>query len=100
MPNDNSRSNLLRCDARMDAIAPATVSKRRDRPYRSGRSPDWLKIKNRKHPAMARAKDSSGEQAENHLRRNARDGRARVAGLWQRLSLQPLGRDQRLSMAR
>jgi len=30
------------------------VSKRRDRPYRGGPSKDWLKIKNREHPAMAR----------------------------------------------
>ena len=30
------------------------VSKRRDRPYRAGRSQDWRKIKNRKHPAMSR----------------------------------------------
>jgi bifunctional non-homologous end joining protein LigD len=30
------------------------VSKRRDRPYRGGRSPDWIKVKNRKHPAMER----------------------------------------------
>jgi len=29
------------------------VSKRRDRPYRAGRSTDWVKIKNRKHPADA-----------------------------------------------
>jgi bifunctional non-homologous end joining protein LigD len=28
------------------------VSKRRDRPYRAGRSPDWIKVKNRQHPAM------------------------------------------------
>jgi bifunctional non-homologous end joining protein LigD len=28
------------------------VSKRADRPYRGGRSPDWVKVKNRKHPAM------------------------------------------------
>jgi bifunctional non-homologous end joining protein LigD len=28
------------------------VSKRRDRPYRGGRSPHWIKVKNRKHPAM------------------------------------------------
>ena len=26
------------------------VSKRRDRPYRAGRSPDWLKAKNPDHP--------------------------------------------------
>jgi bifunctional non-homologous end joining protein LigD len=34
------------------------VSKRRDRPYRAGRSPDWIKVKNRKHPAMSRVADS------------------------------------------
>jgi bifunctional non-homologous end joining protein LigD len=30
------------------------VSKRRDRPYRAGRSPYRVKVKNRKHPAMNR----------------------------------------------
>jgi hypothetical protein len=34
------------------------VSKRVDRPYRAGRSPDWVKVKNRKHPAMERVKDA------------------------------------------
>jgi len=34
------------------------VSKRADRPYRAGRSPDWVKVKNRKHPAMHRVKVS------------------------------------------
>jgi len=34
------------------------VSKRRDRPYRGGRSPHWVKIKNRMHPAMERVMDS------------------------------------------
>ena len=34
------------------------VSKRRDRPYRAGRSPDWVKVKNRKHPAMERVKEA------------------------------------------
>ncbi|WP_245321306.1 RNA ligase family protein [Bradyrhizobium sp. NAS96.2] len=34
------------------------VSKHRDRPYRAGRSLDWIKVKNRKHPAMSRVKDS------------------------------------------
>ena len=34
------------------------VSKRRDRPYRGGRSPDWLKVKNRKHPAMERVMEA------------------------------------------
>ena len=34
------------------------VSKHRDRPYRSGRSPHWIKVKNRKHPAMERVMES------------------------------------------
>jgi ATP-dependent DNA ligase len=34
------------------------VSKRRDSIYRSGRSPNWIKVKNRSHPAMARVRDS------------------------------------------
>jgi bifunctional non-homologous end joining protein LigD len=33
------------------------VSKRRDRPYRAGRSPHWIKVKNPASPAMTRAKD-------------------------------------------
>ena len=33
------------------------VSKHRDRPYRAGRSPHWIKVKNAKSPAMNRAKD-------------------------------------------
>jgi bifunctional non-homologous end joining protein LigD len=28
------------------------VSKHRDRPYRGGRQKHWIKVKNRKHPAM------------------------------------------------
>jgi bifunctional non-homologous end joining protein LigD len=36
------------------------VSKRRDRPYQAGRSKHWLKIKNRKHPAMSRLMDAFG----------------------------------------
>jgi bifunctional non-homologous end joining protein LigD len=34
------------------------VSKRRDRPYRGGRSKDWVKVKNRAHPAMARVMEA------------------------------------------
>jgi ATP-dependent DNA ligase len=33
------------------------VSKRADRPYRAGRSKDWV-MKNRKHPAIYRVKDA------------------------------------------
>jgi bifunctional non-homologous end joining protein LigD len=34
------------------------VSKRSDRPYRGGRSKDWIKIKNRKHQAFDRVKET------------------------------------------
>jgi bifunctional non-homologous end joining protein LigD len=34
------------------------VSKRRDSAYRAGRSPSWIKVKNRTHPAMERVKES------------------------------------------
>ena len=34
------------------------VSKRRDRPYRAGRSPDWIKVKNREHPSIERVKEA------------------------------------------
>ena len=34
------------------------VSKRRESVYRAGRSPHWIKVKNRKHPALDRVKDS------------------------------------------
>jgi bifunctional non-homologous end joining protein LigD len=34
------------------------VSKHRDRPYRGGPQKHWIKIKNRKHPAMDRVRES------------------------------------------
>lgn len=36
------------------------LSKRADSRYRGGRSPDWIKVKNPKSPAMNRAKDAFG----------------------------------------
>jgi len=33
------------------------VSKHRERTYKAGRSPDWIKVKNAKSPAMVRAKE-------------------------------------------
>ena len=50
--------NLFRaaCNMGLEGL----VSKRRDRPYRGGRSKDWVKVKNRKHPAMERVMDSFG----------------------------------------
>ena len=34
------------------------VSKRSDRPYHGGRSKDWIKVKNRAHPAMERVMET------------------------------------------
>jgi bifunctional non-homologous end joining protein LigD len=34
------------------------VSKRADRPYRGGRSPDWIKVKNRTHHAFERVREA------------------------------------------
>jgi bifunctional non-homologous end joining protein LigD len=34
------------------------VSKRAGSRYRSGRSPDWVKVKNRQHPAMERVMEA------------------------------------------
>jgi bifunctional non-homologous end joining protein LigD len=34
------------------------VSKRRDRPYRAGRCPHWIKVKNRQHHAFERVKEA------------------------------------------
>jgi ATP-dependent DNA ligase len=36
------------------------VSKRRDRPYQGGRSKHWVKVKNRKHPAMSMVMEAFG----------------------------------------
>lgn len=38
------------CDMGLEGL----VSKRRDRRYGAGRSKDWIKVKNRTHPAMTR----------------------------------------------
>jgi bifunctional non-homologous end joining protein LigD len=45
---------LAACNMGLEGL----VSKRRDRPYRPGRSANWVKVKNRNHPAMSRVRDS------------------------------------------
>jgi ATP-dependent DNA ligase len=42
------------CDMGLEGL----FSKRRDRPYQAGRSKHWIKVKNRKHPAMDRMMES------------------------------------------
>src|SRR4051812_26843556 len=39
---------------RLGTDTPA-LNRRRDRPYCAGRSPDWIKVKNRKHPVLKEA---------------------------------------------
>jgi hypothetical protein len=36
------------------------VLKHRERGYRAGASPNWIKVKNPKHPAMTRAMQAFG----------------------------------------
>jgi bifunctional non-homologous end joining protein LigD len=48
--------DLFRATCRMGL--EGLVSKRRDRPYRAGRSKDWIKVKNRRHPAMSRVMEA------------------------------------------
>ena len=50
--------DLFRAACRM--VLEGLVSKRRDRPYQSGRSKHWVKVKNRKHPAMSRVMGAFG----------------------------------------
>jgi ATP-dependent DNA ligase len=60
------------------------VWKHKDRPYRAGRSPNWVKVKNRAHPAFSRvmAPVSNNTQHKDPVRVG---GRSRVfdsARLW------------------
>jgi bifunctional non-homologous end joining protein LigD len=50
--------DLFRAACRMGL--EGLVSKRRDRPYQAGRSKHWVKVKNRKHPAMSRVMEAFG----------------------------------------
>ena len=50
--------DLFRAACRMGL--EGLVSKRRDRPYQAGRSKHWIKVKNRKHPAMSRVMELFG----------------------------------------
>jgi ATP-dependent DNA ligase len=50
--------HLAACNMGLEGM----VSKRTDRPYRARRSKDWVKVKNRNHPAMDRVMDSFGSR--------------------------------------
>jgi bifunctional non-homologous end joining protein LigD len=58
-------SDFEQCEIRPDLFRHAClmgreglVSKHRERPYRAGRSPHWLKIKNRSHHSIDRVKEA------------------------------------------
>jgi bifunctional non-homologous end joining protein LigD len=54
------------------------VSKRSDRPYRGGRSPHWIKVKNRAHHAYSRVRDAKAGLAGERIlppRRDAFSGK-------------------------
>jgi ATP-dependent DNA ligase len=44
------------------------VSKRKDSAYRSGRSPDWLKMKNANAPAVTREEEEEWGQQETEMK--------------------------------
>ncbi len=54
---DGDGAMIFQHACRMDL--EGIVSKRRDFPYRSGRSKSWIKVKNPKSPAMLRAEDGT-----------------------------------------
>jgi len=53
---DAGGDDIFRAACRMGL--EGLVSKRRDRRQSGGRSRDWIKVKNRQHPAFARVMDS------------------------------------------
>jgi bifunctional non-homologous end joining protein LigD len=48
--------DLFRAACRMGL--EGLVSKHREQPYQAGRSKHWVKVKNRRHPAMYRVMDA------------------------------------------
>jgi ATP-dependent DNA ligase len=57
------------------------VSKRKDSPYRSGRSPDWLKMKNADAPAVKREADEDWGRIRSTLDAELNDFGAQLAML-------------------
>jgi bifunctional non-homologous end joining protein LigD len=53
-----NRARSVRSCFAKPASLEGLVSKHRDRQYRAGPSPNWVKVKNPKHPAMTRVKEA------------------------------------------
>ena len=56
-PAPSARASAPSCSPCLPVGLEGIVSKRLTAPYRSGRSSDWLKVKNPDSPAMVRARD-------------------------------------------
>ena len=64
LPNTSMMRTALRFISRLPDGPPGIVAKRRDRPYPSDRSVDWIKVKNPKGPAVTRCSTSSYDWTE------------------------------------
>jgi hypothetical protein len=60
---NSERSSSWTIPSRLPDGLEGLVSKHRDRPYRAGRSPHWVKVKNRQHHAFSRV---MGRFYDNH----------------------------------
>jgi bifunctional non-homologous end joining protein LigD len=69
--------DLFRAACRMGL--EGMVSKRRDRPYRAGRSPHWIKMKNRKHPAVERVKEAFAQESARKIQGDRDDNSCKPA---------------------
>jgi bifunctional non-homologous end joining protein LigD len=65
--------DLFRAACRMGL--EGLVSKRRDWPYQAGRSRHWIKIKNRKRPAMDRVMETNACELEGDQKQKSRSSR-------------------------
>ena len=70
------------------------VSKHRDRPYRGGRQKHWIKVKNRKHPAMNRVMESFGWRVSNRAPESRKMMCALLLKLWRSANSQRIGKPQ------
>ncbi len=71
-PFEHGEIGLDLFDAACNMGLEGLVSQHRDRSYRAGRSPHWVKVKNPASPAMTRTADvdwSSGSRGTNQRRR-------------------------------
>ena len=57
-PRKSFAQHLRTNRAEPGGVNVVQLSKHRERPYQAGRSKHWVKVKNRKHPAIYRVMDA------------------------------------------